>query len=770
LFQIKSVAISAIPVPRRALACARRRRRALEGIHMSRFAIRLARILTVACALGAGAASALPVQTPLSGTDIPKFVDALPTFAGQRVGGPLLFVNMRETTQKALPASFYATLPAPYKAGTVVWGYQVTGLDANTFLPVSRPPSWPGVTVEAQRNVPTTVIYTNNLTTPTLQAELPVDQTLNWADPKALGCDLLPVMSAECKAQYAGPVPTVVHLHGSEVPPAFDGGPEAWFTPTGLHGPNYSSLLPVPPNSAMYRYPNAQEATALWFHDHALGTTRLNVYGGIAAFYLLRDAQDTGRASNPLKLPAGGHELELVIQDRSFDTNGQLLYQDPTQISNPSVHPFWRPEFFGDVVTVNGKTWPKLAVEPRRYRFRILNGSNARFYNLMLAKAFGPAATPPLGVAGTGLQVTSPGPVMWQIGTDGGRLDRPAAINSLLIAPGERADIIVDFSSVAGTQLTLVNDANAPFPDGDAVDVASTGQVMQFNVARAVSSADATCNPAATGAAACQLRPGNPIVRLSNPATGTVAPGVTVSAKRQLILKEIAGADGPLGVVLNNTKFMGTKESTLTTALPVPVADSVGVGDTWVTEAPRVGSTEVWEVSNLTVDGHPIHLHLVQFQVLSRQDMNTGEDANGNPVGYAADWEAAFPGGVFAPGDGPPRPYLTPNADRAVGGNPAFSRYLLGTPRLPAANEAGWKDTVVMYPGQVTRLAVRWAPQTTAVARVSPGVNLYPFDPTLTNPKARDASGNPGAAGYLWHCHILEHEDNDMMRPYAIAR
>jgi FtsP/CotA-like multicopper oxidase with cupredoxin domain len=148
--------------------------------------------------------------------------------------------------------------------------------------------------------------------------------------------------------------------------------------------------------------------------------------------------------------------------------------------------------------------------------------------------------------------------------------------------------------------------------------------------------------------------------------------------------------------------------------------------------------------------------------------MNTGEDAAGNPLGYLADWLDAFPKHDGAPGDGPPFPYLTPNDDGAVGGNPAFSPYLLGAPTPPAPNEAGWKDTVVMLPGTVTRIAVRYAPTTVAVGQSAPGLNQYPFDPTNTDPRKRDAAGNPGAAGYVWHCHILEHEDNEMMRPYAV--
>jgi FtsP/CotA-like multicopper oxidase with cupredoxin domain len=601
---------------------------------------------------------------------------------------------------------------------------------------------------------------------------------VEWADPLNLGCEFQDPPSMACMQQYTGPVPMVVHLHGSEVPPAFDGGPDAWFTSLGLRGPNYGSLLPVLPSQAMYRYPNAQEATTLWFHDHAFGTTRLNVLGGAAAFYLLRDALDTGRPGNPLRLPAGDKEVEIVIQDRAFDTQGQLLYYDPAQLAQPEVHPLWRPEFFGDVIVVNGKSWPSFDVEPRRYRFRFLNGSNARFYQMTLARAFSPAPIDPTVGVPAGIVVDSAGPVFWQIGTDGGLLDSPAPMGTLLIAPGERADVIVDFSSAAGQSLTLVNNANSPFPGGDYVDPGTTAQIMRFRVARRASSADATCDPAAAGAAGCALRPGHPIVRLADASTADVKTGVQVNLKRQLIVREVEGTTGPLSAFINNTLYSGLRQSTLTTT-PIPVDGAAGLGSNFATEAPRVGSTEVWEIGNLTPDAHPIHIHLIQFQILSRQDFNTSSDqVTGAPLGYLADYLGALPNqtplpfslnNAEPPADGPPGNYLIPNADGALGGGLAFSPYLLGARAPPEPNERGWKDTVIIYPGTVTRLALRFAPQSVPVGGVGPGQNLFPFDPTLTDRKARDFRGNPGAAGYVWHCHILEHEDNEMMRPYAVA-
>ncbi|HET9596864.1 MAG TPA: multicopper oxidase domain-containing protein [Anaeromyxobacteraceae bacterium] len=731
------------------------------------------------CSLLPPLALAQPIQTPLPGASVPKYVEPLLTFAGQRVGGPLVVTTLKETVQKVLPQSVYAPLPAPFNQGTEVWGYDVTGVDVATGLPVSRGPNYPGFTVEAKQGVATTVIYGNGLTSTKLQSLLPVDQTLAWADPKGLGCDLQANPSMDCLKAYTGPVPMVVHLHGSEVPPAFDGGPEAWFTSTGIRGPNYGSLLPVLPNQAMYRYPNTQDAATLWFHDHAFGTTRLNVLGGAAAFYLLRDAQDTGLATNPLKLPSGAQEVEIVMQDRAFDTQGQLLYFDPTQVAQPEVHPLWRPEFFGDVIVVNGKSWPVFDVEPRRYRLRFLDGANARVFQMTLAKAFSPAPIDPAVGVPAGIVVDQAGPVFWQIGTDGGLLDKPVPVQTLLMAPGERADVIVDFSSVAGQTLTLVNNANAPFPGGDYVDPDTTAQIMQFRVKAKASSADTSCNPAATGAAGCTLRPGKPIVRLADAATVSTAAGVKPTVKRQVILREIEGTTGPLTAFLNNTTYSGLRESTLTNGFPGPIADGTGLGPNFVTEVPRVGATEVWEIANLTPDAHPIHIHLIQFQLVARQDLNTGrDDVTGIPTGYLADYLAALPNqtplpfslnDAEPPGDGPPKPYNTLNKDGAVGGALPLKRYLVGAARPAEPNERGWKDTIVTYPGTVTRLAIRWAPTTTAVSGVVAGQNLFAFDPTLTDKNRRDAAGNPGAFGYVWHCHILEHEDNEMMRPYAVS-
>ncbi|HSR26304.1 MAG TPA: bilirubin oxidase [Candidatus Eisenbacteria bacterium] len=703
-------------------------------------------------------ASVSKPQTPLPSANIPKYVTALRTFSGKRVTKTSFNTKMVEFQQLVLPKSLY---PGGFSNGTWLWGY---GVD-------STPPSWPATTVVATRGTPTTVNYINDLPLSASKSHveplLTVDQTIHWADPLNTGNSFKP---------YTGPVPGVVHLHGAEVPQAFDGVPEAWFTQDGRHGRGYSTLTNTSSNAAVYRYPNTQPATTLWFHDHTLGITRLNVFSGLAAFYFVRDQFDTGRSDNPLRLPADGLEIELIIQDRFFDTNGQLRFPDGSNSDadlnggppNPGVHPFWIPEYFGDAMCVNGSTWPVLDVEPRRYRLRIVNGCNARFLSMNLTEqANVPSATPPSAVP------------FWQIGTDGGLLDRPAKLNDpadpsspkLLLGPAERADLIIDFSNLAGHRLILTNDGIFPFPSGGPPDPNLDGQIMKIRVVKSLSSQDTTYDPS-TGA---PLRGGAnqppAIVRLADPTTGTVAPGVQVAKTRQLVLFEqdtFAGvtdpnSDGPIESFLNNTKWKGVRDGT-STPVPGSVQDTMGQG-IWLTELPRVGATELWELVDITPDAHPIHIHLIQFQVLNRQSVDVNN--------YTNTWASRFPGGTFAgqepdgtwgmvtyaageiiPGYGPPGDYNTPNADGAVGGNPAVSPFINGPVQPPDSNEAGWKDTFKVLPGMVNRVLVRWAPTEVAVGGVSPGQNKFQFDPT-TGPS------------YVWHCHILDHEDNEMMRPYT---
>jgi FtsP/CotA-like multicopper oxidase with cupredoxin domain len=693
------------------------------------------------------AASQIVAQTPLDGATVPKYVDRLPLLGASRVDGTRsVTVNMQEFQQKMLPAAMYTGLSAPFRNGTFMWGYQVNGAT----------PQFPSPTIEARRGTATSVAYANRLQGPNgqqpfLQKYLTQDLTIHWADPTHVtqnnNCAGAVVLSPACQNPSAEPIATVAHLHGAEVLSAFDGHPDAWFTPnSAIKGPGFVSNT--------YNYVNTQEATTLWFHDHSLGTTRLNVYSGMAGFYLIRDSRDTGAANNAIGLPAGPFEQELMVADRQFDTQGQLLFPDgtppdnPTGINggppNPDAHPFWIPEFFGDVVTVNGKSWPFLEVQPRRYRFRFVNASNARFFQMQLVRS-----------SSSHQPTATPGPDIWQIGSDGGLLNAPADLDTgtdpshLFLAPAERADVIVDFSGQSGRNFILINGqgAFAPYPSGDPPDPNTSGQVMEFRVNQSLQGSDTSFNPAHPPRA---LR-ASPIVDIK-PADTHRAP----DKSRQLILVEVEGDGGPLEVMLNNSHWNGTREGTHT-QIPGSVSNGHGIS---ATELPRVGSTEVWQIANLTEDAHPIHIHLIQFQVISRQAFRRDD--------YRAAWDGTFPGGTFngvtypagtfIPGFGPPRDYNTANAVGAVGGNVAFNPFLTDAPVAPGAEEGGWKDTLKILPFEVTTVAIRWAPTSTAINGVSAGVNRYAFDPTT------------GGPGYVWHCHILDHEDNEMMRSMLIAK
>jgi len=526
--------------------------------------------------------------TPINPGALTKYVDALPipgVLSPTTQGGSHYQVEISEFSQQ-----LHQQL-----APTTVWGYN--GL-------------YPGPTFEARKNKPITVEWVNNLINPTLQ--LPLDTTLETSpatDPR----------------NRVSP-----HLHGGHVLSAFDGIPDAWFTPGSPPtetGPGFFGTT--------FEYANDQRATTLWYHDHANGVTRLNVYAGLAGFYLIRDAVE-----DSLDLPSGPFEIPLVIQDRMFDTSGQLLY--PSTGVTP-VHPIWVPMFFGNIALVNGKVWPFLEVEPRKYRFRILNGSNSRFYMLSLDS-------------------NQP---FTQIGSEGGLLPEPVTLDELLISPGERADVIVDFAGYAGQSIVLQNDAAAPFPSGDTT---SLPQVMQFRVTLPLSGRDTSSLP--------KKLPG--FQRLSpNSATNV----------RNLTLNHVLMSPmHPFRLLLGN-------------GMQIPTPGGLFFTDP-VTELPRNHSTEIWNFINLTDSTHPMHVHLVQYQVLDRQffDVNTYVSSGGKQLN------------------------------------------LMGDPIPPDANEMGWKDTVRANPNQVTRIIIR-------------------FDGLPTDRIRR----------YMWHCHILEHEDNDMERPYVLV-
>jgi FtsP/CotA-like multicopper oxidase with cupredoxin domain len=674
-------------------------------------------------------------QVQLAGSAIPQFVDALATLSV--TGGPIQTVlagageielHMREFLANVMPSTFVPAVGT--YGGTFVWGYIV-----GSVVPTTVQGTYIGPVIVATRGTPTQIRFANNLGNAADSQVLAwvnsTDQTLHWADPLGGGSNMCahhveagqPPMGG-CGLHYNGPIPAVPHLHGGEVPPLLDGGPDAWFTSDGaFHGHSYYSKAGAAANEAIYRYPNGGEAAPIWFHDHALGITRLNVYAGLAGAYLIVDPTNPP----PANLPGPAEIIPMVLQDRMFDENGQLFF--PNEGINPE-HPFWVPEFVGDTIVVNGKVWPFLEVQPKRYRFLFVNGSNARTYELFLANSITKAM----------------GPAIWQIGTDGGYLDVPVKIDpntsagplqKLTIMPGERADVIIDFAGLQGQTLILRNTGRTPFPKGTPPQGSTLGRIIQIRVNQRLNGPDTSYNPAS----GTPLR--TPMIRLVNPVAGALASGVSPQKIRQLTLNEVMGEGGPLEVLVNNTKWDGKRADGSVRGDFAAVTVN-GVTE-YYSELPNEGDTEVWEIVNLTADAHPIHTHLTPFQLMNRQKFNAHT--------YNEAYEAAFPGEEFVGGDGPPLDYNSGNA-RVLGGNPDVTPFLQGPVMPPEANEAGWKDTVIMLPGQVTRIAVRYAPTDKPIH--DPNLN-YPFDP------------NAGGHGYVWHCHIIDHEDNEMMRPFAVS-
>ena len=489
----------------------------------------------------------------LDALPLPKV--ATPT-SGSAGGAASYDIAIRETTQQ-----LHSELPP-----TVVWGY-----DDGTGT------SYPGPTIEAHTDQAVDVNWINDLRDHE-SGDLRVDHILD--------------VDTNCVHGAADEPLTVVHLHGGHVSEENDGYPEHTY---------------LPGFSDRYEYPNQQQAGSLWYHDHALGITRLNVYMGLAGLYNLRD--DVG---NALNLPSGQFEVPLVIQDRQFEPDGEFFY--------PSV---WQAHFFGDKALVNGKVWPFYEVTRGLYRFRLVNGSGSRVYTLWLE--------PPAG----SLEFTV-------IGTEGGLLEAPVdGMSSLTIGPGERYDVVIDFEGFAvGSEILLKNSAPAPYPNG-AVNLTD---IMKFVVAEGAAFTDEL--PEA-------LRTVDPI----DPAESVIS--------RDFILKK--AADDGCG-----------RQNWL--------INDLGWDD--ITEYPELGTVEIWRFINDSGVSHPMHMHLVMFQILDRQEFTTGESGAIIPV---------------------------------------------GNPVPPGDFEAGWKDTAMVNPGEMVRVIARF----------------------------EDYAGK-----FAYHCHILEHEDHEMMRQF----
>jgi len=569
------------------------------------------------------------------------FVDPLPLplrlIAGERDGR--LTVRIRAGVHK-----FHRDLPA-----SSIWGFE--GL-------------MPGPTIEAERAHAVTVEWCNQLEGP-----FPVCATVA---PEATEADGVPV---QCLPGLSGGEPdrhasrlighTVVHLHGALTPASYDGWAENIFAPG---------------QTAVFHYPMDQRAALLWFHDHVMGITKFDVYAGLAGLWIVRDERE-----RELSLPEGPpFEVPLLIQDRNFDTDeqgrltGRLVHK-----TDPEVM-----EAFPPFTVVNGKVWPVLDVQPATYRFRVLNGSNARTYRLVLIHDGGPALER-----------------IVQIGTDHGLLRGPvsAPADGLVLASAERADLLVDFSDLApGSELTVLNTAAAPFdgsafPAADAAKAADLAgllpypEVLRFRVA---------------GEAASPIS----IPReLATDFDSPPADALSAAPHRMIALVEMELEDAPNMLTMRELEHVADdREGPLVTVRDGEQTTryrsvAAHFEDT-TTFFPMLGRYEVWQVVNLTGDTHPIHLHLDPFQILSRRAIRYEI-----PEGGIADRNLTA--------------VITLERDRDDELDHTIDD-----------NERGLKDTIRVNPNEIVEIAVRF---TTYSGR------------------------------YMYHCHILEHEDRDMMRPFV---
>ena len=725
-----------------------------------------------------------------------------------------------------VPGGTGADFPA-----TKVWSYGPDSDPTPAIAPdPSSQFNYPAYTVETMTNQPVNVKWLNELiknpdqckisTDPAndpacnyLPHFLPVDQTLHWANPP-MDCRMGDPRT-DCAGDnpdfYTGPVPMVTHLHGAHVDPHSDGYPEAWWLPAANNIPaGYATTGRLfddsngqpPGNSGYvdYVYRNDQPATTLWYHDHTLGMTRTNVYAGPAGFWLIRgganDKADNtrtvrrtwdGRLPGPapiagdtvldLNTPGANlrdkiREIPIVIQDRSFNADGSLFYPDnraffegvsPGELQinfvpNSDIAPIWNPEAFFNTMVVNGVTWPSLEVAPALYRFRLLNGTDSRFLNMALFEVTGPG---PDAIMGTGDDTLGRELPFYQIGAEqgflpqvvqistgfatalpgNGRIPRskdriPAASpdQALLLGPAERADVLVDFRLLRpGMTIRMINTApDAPFggfPDTPA-DPGTTGQVMQFTVNyKLFKVGDVFTTPpwalklnaeaplgVATASSNVSLNEGEseqvciladaltgdpdvPIVQVDCASEPPPDKEVVAFAPKEALLGTVGcfdaltgdlTADLPAGTPLacpadqilggNPLKWTDATKSGVDKVVNLVNGGSVTIN---VTENPDLNATEEWNIVNFTEDAHPIHLHLIRFQVIGR----TLFDGTPSPNGSVQPWETGF------------------------------------------------KDTVIAYPGQITTIKAKF-----------------------------DVAGL-----YVWHCHILEHEDNEMMRPYIVG-
>jgi spore coat protein A len=578
--------------------------------------------------------------------------------------------------------------------------------------------TWPGRTFEVQSGETNTVVNWENDLFGITEHLLRVDTSLHWAYS-------LPGYEDNTIANTG--IPIVMHLHGGHSDFQFDGNPEFFFNPgASVVGPQWDDVPGGFTNQ--FVYDNDVPAGTLWYHDHALGITRLNVYAGMAGFYIVRDAWDTGLPGNLLGLPAFPYELAYAIQDRMFKKGGQLFYPalppDPfwddfitgEGLGNGDVpKPSALAEFFGDHMVVNGKIWPKADVEPRNYRLRLLNGCDSRFLVVQFFDV-------PLGATDF---TEANGPLDFTvIGSDQGLAASPTTVQTLLIETGSRYDVVFNFQSNEGRRVIMKNiGGDAPFggdfgddlSDEDLFPDRQTDRIMAFDVVLPLDDSVPDVSPTGINF--------GPVVTEPN-RTRKVAlfEGKDEFGRLQPLLGTAELATDSTGAAINWPDTPAYKDAGLEGQMEGSIA--------WhspTTENPALDTTEKWEIWNVTGDAHPVHLHLVHFEILGRQEIKWDT--------HTTEEDRVIPNGVHdtPAGNGTylvTQPVVQHNGDLGEGFRIVSLTYGDEVTELDGYVENAPKDMVTALPGQITRIKMT-------------------FD-------------KPGR--YVWHCHILSHEDHEMMR------
>ncbi|HTN54484.1 MAG TPA: multicopper oxidase domain-containing protein [Anaeromyxobacter sp.] len=553
-----------------------------------------------------------------------------------------------------------------------------------------------------------------------------------------------------------------------------------------------------------YAYPMVNGESTIWFHDHTLGKTHHNVIAGPAGFFPVKDPTKHGAVTNGLcQVPSSPSACEytwldpvteprnplgqpkydffFALQDRDFNDDGTLNFPNgmsllpagatgpngaglaacvpnaaagivcappgSTEITpgpNPQVHPTWVPEYFAGSALVNGVLWPKKTVDAGIYRIRLVDGSDARCYTLGFSTVQAAGGTAAANAAKPKNDVS-----FTIVADEQGYLKGPVTAKSVTMCPGERYELLVDFTKYAGKQIFMTNSAAAPFPNGlnepwrMGTLYPDMANIMRFDVSAAVgvrtcAAGSALTWPAPAGSLGCitvptvldadyvdlaagaraWMRANTPAFPVAaEPAGAPAVPALPISAVRLLYLNE--KVDGvtlaSLGLQINGVPF-----------------------EYDVTETPKVGTYEIWHVINTTVDAHPIHPHLIKAQILQRVPFTKAKYLN-LLTGANTGTPSVAPGGGMV---------LTPDVLPAIAAGAVAA--------LPDPSEGSWKDAMRAPPGQITTFVARWGGGWNGAEAPCTGTGMC-FDAVTSGP-------------YVWHCHINSHEDSEMMRTSLVVK